>query len=191
VKHSTRLAILFVAAWTAGCASIHQADLPELSLVNLKVSDMTLFETTAEFTLRLTNATPEALVVEGGSIRIQLGGVKVGRGVIGNRLEVPALASQTITVPIYISHLALATRLRTVLETKRIGYRVEGVLFREPTLGYRRKIRTHHEGLLDFQPPEESGGLQGVPADGPAHAPLRRWRDTLVTRGALPSAVGQ
>jgi LEA14-like dessication related protein len=175
----TVLAILLI---PPGCATISQAELPEISIVNLRVADMTLFETTAQFTVRITNANPDPLILEGGSVKVYLAGVKVGKGLISDRIELKALSTDTVELPIYISHLALATRLRTILQSKQLPYRIEGVLWGEPSFGMRRKIRTSHEGVFDFEPskePKEEGGTDASNTQPESRSPSY-WRDRAV-----------
>lgn len=185
-----RLALLSLLLLTSplllACATVHRAELPEISIVDLKLADMTLFETTAEFTVRITNGDPAPLNLDGGSVLVYLSDVKVGRGLLSEPIQVPGLGTTTLTLPVYINHLSVATRLRSILESKQLPYRVEGVLFREPTLGLRRKIRTRHEGLFDFQAPapaRESEPISGL--DGDQARPVQlvgRW-------AAVPGAV--
>ena len=58
-----------------------------------------------------------------------------------------------MTLPVYISNLSVATRLRPILETKQLNYRIKGVLFREAAGLRLRKLRTSSEGSFDFARP--------------------------------------
>ncbi len=63
----------------AGCTALHLVP-PDVSLVDLEFTDLTLFETSGVFTVRLSNENPEPLAVEGGVYNLYLGGKKVGKG---------------------------------------------------------------------------------------------------------------
>jgi len=143
------LALLALTA-LAGCARPDPLELPELSLVNMRLSDVKMFETEAIFEVRIANVGPEPLRLDGGAVHIYLEGLKVGKGMIAGPLDVPRFDSVTVELPVYINNLTVATRLKPIIESKQLSYRIKGVLY-ELTGSGTRKLRTEQEGEFDFR----------------------------------------
>jgi LEA14-like dessication related protein len=85
---------------------------PSVGLVNVRFTQATAFETTAAFTLRLSNETPEPLQLDGGVHKIYLNGLYVGEGLSGDTLDLPRLGTATQDVTVHLSNLRMVTRIR-------------------------------------------------------------------------------
>lgn len=141
--------LLAAALLLAGCNTLPA---PNVSLVNVQFGAATAFETTAQFTLRVTNETPEPLVLNGGSFKIYLNGLFVGDGVSNEQLSLPRLATATMNVSVHLSNLRLATRIKPLLESKSFDYKITGKLYATSPAG---TISVSNDGRLDlndFQP---------------------------------------
>ncbi len=143
------VAILTLIALTTGCASLGMIK-PDVSLVNLKFTDLTVFETSGVFTVRLTNENKEPLIVEGGVYNLYLGGLRVGKGLSNHRLEVPPLSTATDKVELHLSNLAIATQLRSIYESGVADYRIKARVYVEGGFG-RRRMTIENEGSFDFK----------------------------------------
>ncbi len=110
------VALAVALALSAGCASFGLTP-PDVTLVNLEFTDLTMFETSGIFTVRLTNENPEPMFVEGGVYNLYLGGWKIGKGLSDHRLEVPPLSTTTDEVELHLNSLAIATQLRSIYES--------------------------------------------------------------------------
>ncbi len=142
-------AILTLVALTAGCASFGLIE-PDVSLVNLKFTDLTVFETSGIFTVRLTNENPEPLFIEGGVYNLYLGGLRVGKGLSNHRLEVPPLSTATDEVELHLNNLAIATQVRSIYESGVADYRIKAKVYVEGGFG-RRRLTVENEGRFDFK----------------------------------------
>lgn len=151
---------------SVSCASLEPFSAPGVSLVNIEFADLTLFETSGVFTVRISNENPDPVVVDGAVYNLYLGGLKVGRALSDRRLEVPRLGSATYEVDLYINNLALATRLIPLIESQVLDYRVKGKLYVERPYGLRR-MRFSRDGRLDLRgkPPGKA------PLEAPLEAP--------------------
>ncbi len=159
------LAAILLCAPFAGCATLSLAP-PDITLVNLEFKDLTLFETSGVFTVRLANENPEPLVVEGGVYNLYLGGVRVGKGLSDHRLEVPPLGTATDDVELFVNNLAVATRLRGVFDTGVADYQIKAKVYVRGSYG-RRTLKVTQSGCFDFK---EAGGAG--PGFGTAARPL-------------------
>lgn len=141
---------LILAAVALIFCSCHTTPGPSVSLVNVRFIQATVLETSGVFTLRLNNETPDPLLLKGGVHKIYLNGLYVGEGLSNEPLEVAGLTSATQSVTVHLSNLALATRVKPLIESRVFDYRVESVLY--STAG---RLRIRSEGRLDlrdFQP---------------------------------------
>jgi LEA14-like dessication related protein len=148
---SLSLLIIFL---STGCASLGTMTPPDISLVDLELTDVTVFETTGTITVRLTNENPDPLIVDGAVFKLFLNGIAVGQALDAERVEVPRLGTATQTVDLHINNVALVARLATMLEESEINYRIKSKLWVERPYG-RRKVRLDHQGRFSYD--EERG----------------------------------
>lgn len=155
------LAVGLVSLPLAACAALTPLVPPEVSLVDLEISKVELFETAAVVALRISNENPEPLRVEGGVFKIYLNGMRLGRAMGGETIEVPRLGSTVQRFDLSLSNIALATRLVELLESPVLDYRVKSKLYVVRPYGTRR-MGSVHEGRLDL------GARRRAPTDEPA-----------------------
>ena len=148
-RAKTVLAPLLFALALAGCATLEPFTAPDVTLVDIRFEDLTVFETSGTFTVRLSNENPEALTVDGAVYKLYLGGQKVGRALSDARVEVPRLGSTVYEVDVYINNVALVARLLTLGEQKGLDYTIKGKLYVERPYGT-RGLRFSRDGRLDF-----------------------------------------
>ena len=155
-----RRAVVAALAVSAACASLGQLTPPELHLVNLAFVDATLFESTLTATVRVDNDNPEPLVIDGAVVRLVVGGLSVGTGRSGARVEVSRLGSETIPLTVHLSNVRLATRLHALFQDEVVGYALEGTVY---VLSGARTVRVpiRQSGRLDLrgeEPPTPGAG---------------------------------
>ncbi len=163
------LLCLLLAPLAGGCAGL-VVQPPGVSMVDLKFTDLTVFETSGEITLRLTNENTSPLALEGGVFTLFLEGVKVGKGLTSERMEVPAFESTTHRVPIYINNLALAQSVARLLEEPELDYRIRARLRLATSYGTRR-LSSEYSGRFSTsgagsERPAPGAGDAGDPGEG-------------------------
>lgn len=121
---------------------------PSVSLVNLRFEDATALETTATFTLRLSNESAEAVQLNGEVHKIYLNDLYLGKGLSDEKVEVPRLGTVTHEVKVHLSNLALATRIKSIIETKSFEYRIVSVFHGTSWLS---KMRSESSGKLELK----------------------------------------
>ena len=126
----TRILWSLSAAWLlSGCATMQHREGLELSLVNIRLAESTVWETTAQFTVRVANGSPEPLVIDGSVHKFYLNGHYVGEGLSAERLEIPRLSTATQGLSVHLSNLSMATRVRSILESQAVDYQVKSTLY--------------------------------------------------------------
>ncbi len=150
IRSAGRLLLGLVAVLAlAGCASLGFVA-PEVALVNLEFIDLTLFETSGIFTVRISNENPEPLVVSGGVYGLYRGGIRGGKGLSDHRFEVPSLAIATDENELHVSNQAMATRLREIYESGVVDYRIKARIYLERSYGCNR-VTVEHAGRFDLK----------------------------------------
>lgn len=136
-----------------GCASLGIIP-PDVSLVDIEFTDLTVFETTGEFTVRLGNENPEPMVINGGVFRLYLNGVKVGKALSSERVEVPRLGTATQKVSLHVNNVTLVTRLVSLMDQPVLDYQIRTRLFLETAYGQRR-LNFDNAGTLNLDRMED------------------------------------
>ncbi|HEX2223861.1 MAG TPA: LEA type 2 family protein [Thermoanaerobaculia bacterium] len=132
-----------------GCASTTRFIEPEVSLVDVRITDMTLFETTAVFWLRMHNPNPRSLEVDGGVYDFWINGVQVGRGMTTYPIEIPRYETGEAEVVVYLRNGALARRLGSILASGGVEYEIDARHFVRTGFG-RREFDSVSRGRLSL-----------------------------------------
>ena len=135
----------------------------DVTLVDLEFTDLTMFETTGEFTVRLANENPDPLRISGGVFKLYLNGVKVGKALSSEAVEVPRLGTATQRVSLHVNNVALITRLATLMQEPVLDYQIKTRLYVDGAYGTRR-LNFESSGTLDWEkaavePPVEEGEI--------------------------------
>jgi LEA14-like dessication related protein len=125
---------------------------PAISLVNVRFAEATAFETTATFTLRLSNETPEPMQLDGGVHKIYLNGLYVGEGLNSDTLDLPRLGTATQEVTVHLNNIGMATRIKPIIESRSFDYRIKSLLYGKSPGGHLRSASEGRLDLKDFTP---------------------------------------
>jgi LEA14-like dessication related protein len=145
------LPLVLAAFMASGCVSTEPLEPPGVTLVYLYIIDATLFESTLDVAVRISNDNPEPLVIDGAVIKLQLNGIKVGKGASDERLELPRLGSVVRRLELHMNHLALATRIKGIIEAKVLNYGVTGKVYVVRPSGSVRGMSFESSGRLDLR----------------------------------------
>ena len=143
-------AVLVVGA--LGCASMGGIEPLEVTLANLNVTEVTLFETTLIAKLRVTNPNPDAFTIEGASFKLYLEDKKVGTGTSNESFTVERLDSHVIDVVFHMNNASALLRLKDILENKdkEVSYGVRGGLYTQGAFGT-KKLKVEKSGTIDLE----------------------------------------
>ncbi|MEM1180439.1 MAG: LEA type 2 family protein [Acidobacteriota bacterium] len=160
-RHPVRglLALCVLVIFASGCASIG-LEPPDLTLADLSLENMTVLESSGTVTIRLSNANPEPLQIDGMAFDLRLDGRKIGKALSDEKLEVPRLQSVTVDANINVSHLAIATLVPQWMEAEEVTYDLSGKVYVVTEFG-RRALKVRQSGQFDFN------------GDGPVDAPAQ------------------
>src|ERR1700722_17328645 len=139
---------------------------PVVNIVNVKFTDMTAFETTTIFTLRYENDQPDTIQVTGGAHKIYLNGLYVGEGLSSDGLQTPRVGTATQDVTVHMNNIALATRIKPIIEARSFDYRIRSTLYSNSG-----RMRSESEGRLDLKDftPDETNSI--APTNQSAQTP--------------------
>ncbi len=126
--------IVFALLFSA-CSFLNRGEKPEISIVDVKFSEMSVFETSANFTVRIQNSNPFEMNYEGAKYNIYLNDINVGKGLVDNSFTVPKLGSITQDITIRLSNLSLIRNIQKLVDANQFEYKIESVLYKSGSLG--------------------------------------------------------
>lgn len=134
-----------------GCSTMGSHEPLDVTLSNLNITEVTMFETTLVAKLRITNPNPEPFAIEGGSFKLYLEDKKVGTGTTSESFTVERLDSYVVDVKFHINNASALLRLKDVIETKdnEVSYGVHGGLFTQGAFG-NRKLKVNKTGTINL-----------------------------------------
>jgi LEA14-like dessication related protein len=133
---------------------------PDVTLVDLELVDATIFESTFDIRVRVFNENPEPLVIDGAVITLELEGRRFGKGSTDERVEVPRLGSAVLGLDMHLSHVAVASKIRGVLDRRTVSYSITGKVYVVTPSGAIRRLSIDKRGSIDLADREaESTGL--------------------------------
>jgi LEA14-like dessication related protein len=141
--------LLATLAFTAGCASMQDRPGLNATVANLRFGEVTMFETTATFTVRLQNESPGPLGIRGGVYKLYLDGTFLGEGLSNQSFEIPGLSETTVDVDTRLSNLTMARKIRDIVDARRFDYKLTGRVYAREG-GRTRTLHVAREGALDM-----------------------------------------
>jgi hypothetical protein len=147
----------------AGCATLPREGGVAVSLVSVRPVQSSLFESSAELTLRITNESLQPLSLAGSTHRLFLNGTYVGRAVTSERLAVPSLGTMTQTLTAHLENLVLLRKAQELGNVSTVDYRIDSRLIATEESGG-GTLSARSTGQLDF-----SGLMAAMPLE-PARA---------------------
>jgi LEA14-like dessication related protein len=137
---------------TLGCTSMGSIEPLDVTLANLHITEVTVFETTLVAQLRITNPNPEPFTIEGASFKLYLEDKKVGTGTSKESFTVDRLDSYVIDVIFHMNNASALLRLKDILEDKdkEVSYGVRGGLYTQGAFGT-KKLKVEKTGHIDLE----------------------------------------
>lgn len=166
----TTAAVLLLSFVLAGCSTYGSLEPLEVTLTNISIPEITVFETTLVAKLRITNPNPESFTIDGASFKLYLEDKKVGTGTASETFSVDRLDSTVVDAIFHINNASALLRLKDIFAgEKEISYGIRGSLFTQGSFGT-KKIKVEKMGLIDLsemKSPETDGpSLLDTPPGG-------------------------
>lgn len=138
-----------IALITTGCTSRHMAQ-PEIALVDLQLSEVTLLETGLKAVVRIDNEGRRPLRINGAVYRLYLNDIDVGRGMNSERLTIQGLGSSEQEIVFRISNIGLVSKIQSLMESRHFSYKISGHVYASGGLGFDKSVPVERTGRLDF-----------------------------------------
>ena len=170
-RRPIRTFVLTVMVVTAvACSSMDSLDPLEVTLTDISVPEITVFETTLVAKLRITNPNPEGFAIDGASFKLYLEDKKVGTGTTSETFTVDRLDSTVVDAIFHINNASALLRLRGILDgDHEVTYGVRGSLFTQGKFGT-KKIKVEKTGRIDLKeikaPDTDGPGPNDAPPSG-------------------------
>ena len=127
---------------------------PAVTLAGVELSEVTMFETTVQVKLRVSNPNPEPMTLEGASFKLRLEGYKIGQGLSSDTVAIDRLDSALLNVTFHVNNAIALLQLREILEQEAVDYGIRAVLYTQGSWGT-KKLKVDKEGRLEFTSPVE------------------------------------
>lgn len=132
-----------------GCSSTGSLEPLQVTLVDLQITEMTLFETAMVAKLRVTNPNPEALTIDGASFKLILDDKKIGTGTTKETFTVERLDSAVIDAIFHINNASALLRLKGIMGKTEVSYGVRGHLYTQGSFGT-KKLNVDKMGTINL-----------------------------------------
>ena len=122
-----------------------------MNLVDLDFVDATIFESTLDVAVRISNDNPEPLILDGAVIKLELSGRSFGKGATAERIEIPRFGSVVQRLEMHLNHIAVATKIRSIIETKVVDYAIKGKVYVVTPSGSVKRLPIDKKGTIDLR----------------------------------------
>ena len=139
---------------STGCTSMGGLEPPAVTLVGVEPSEVTMFETTVQVKLRISNPNPEPMTLEGASFKLRLEGHKIGQGLSKETVVIDRLDSALLDVTFHVNNAVALLQLREIFEQEAVDYGIRAVLYTKGSWGT-KKLKVEKEGRFEFVNPVE------------------------------------
>ena len=144
-------AILIFSVSLTGCSTMGSLEPLDVTLTNISVPEITVFETTLIAKLRITNPNPDALTIDGGSFKLYIEDKKIGSGTTAETFTVDRLDSTVVDAIFHINNASALLRLKDIFAgDSEVSYGVRGSLFTQGNFGT-KKIKVEKMGRIDLR----------------------------------------
>lgn len=138
-----------------GCASLSRASKDvAVSLVDLRPSEASAFETRLLITVRYTNQSPRPLAFSGSRHSLKINGRAVGVAVDSEPIELPGLETRTKEITLNLSNIALLSLVRELQRNPAAVYEIDSDFFVPGSLS--RTLHAHQTGTVNLSSPAAS-----------------------------------
>ncbi len=113
------LITLLLLLLTAGCAGMGKpVAKPEVSVVDMQIVEIRPLEAEFLLFLRIMNSNPFPLDLTGLSCNLKIDGKYFATGIGNERMQIPAFASEVISVNVYASTLQMFSSLMNIIQRR-------------------------------------------------------------------------
>ena len=124
-----KLTALLFAVILSGCATMQSPlEAPHVTLTDLRMLDMTLFEQRYGLKIRVQNPNPVDLPITGMNFRLDINDAELGRGVSGQPVTVPAYGEAVVEIKLTSNLVRIFDQIRGLESGKgqSLRYRLAG-----------------------------------------------------------------
>jgi len=154
---------------STACTSLGSLERPSVTLAGVELSEVTVFETTVQVKLRVSNPNPEPITLEGASFKLRLEDHKIGQGLSSETVVIDRLDSALLNVTFHVNNALALLQLREILEQEALDYGIRAILYTRGSWGT-KKLKVDKEGRFEFENPMELNpevdALSGVDEPG-------------------------
>ena len=128
-QYLSLLSCLSLLLMFSGCAGLgKRLEPPRITLANIKVQEVKVFESVFEIKIRLFNTNEVALEIKGIDCELELNGRRFATGISNAQMKIPPYETALVPVTVYSSVLDVVMGLQGLSKTEKIEYKITGSL---------------------------------------------------------------
>lgn len=139
------LSILFI---TSACSKFSNMTPPEVALSDLRIGNVTFFQTSAIASVRIDNENDWDIESSGGVYKLYVNGKYLGKSLDKEGFSVPRFSSATKQLTLTIDNLSLLNQIEPMMNKGNADYRLDGVVFLVEPI--ERKISVSKSGEVNI-----------------------------------------
>ena len=113
----------------SGCTGLgKRLEPPRITLANIKVQEVKVFESVFEIEIRLYNTNDVALEIKGLECDLELNDKRFATGVSAVQTTIPPYETALLPITVYSSFLDVVTGLQGLSKTEKLEYKITGKL---------------------------------------------------------------
>jgi LEA14-like dessication related protein len=130
-----------------GCSSLFVK--PDVSLVDLKINEVSLFETNVLVKMRVQNTSPHELTLPSSSHLITINNIDLGKGYSQHVIKLKPFDSSVQDVNIRVSNIKLLSKIESLIESKNFSYKILSTFY--PKSIFSKSITATSSGEFDYK----------------------------------------
>jgi LEA14-like dessication related protein len=141
--------ILFIAIlFLFNACSTFNSPPPDINLVDLRIKEVRLLETTLVATLKIHNDSNRSFSFDGSSHKIYINGSELGRATSDESITVNKFSSSEYSIPVRIGNISVFRRIQNLIESRNFEYKIDSTLY---TGGFGLgRINTSNTGTFSY-----------------------------------------
>jgi len=146
-----------------GCAAIGK-DLkpPRVTLVDLRVKSVTVFESALEIDIRIQNPNSRAFQTKGIDFDLEINGRRLATGLSSAAVDVPSLGTAILPITVYSNMLDILRGVHSIRGTEKVAYSLRGRIHLKANSWFPMTLPFQSNGELIIIAPESSQNSRDV-----------------------------
>ncbi len=140
--------LLILLLLISACSTINQDFIePEVAVVNVNVSDVSLFRTKLKVAVEIDNENDFPLNIDNSIHKLYINGEYIGKGISGKNIKIEPYSKETQEINFSVQNLSIFKNIQNLAESSNLNYKIESNITAGSGWG-RRKFSVEKSGVV-------------------------------------------